>query len=98
MAKRTNIDCGKEGAIGEMLVTVDLMRKGFDVFRAISPSCPCDLIALRGIQMVRVEVTKGRRTGIDGKKLRWCYHNPARYDLLAVWETDGTINYDPIRS
>ena len=33
------------GAISELVVCVDLAKKGYEVFRAISPSCSCDLIA-----------------------------------------------------
>jgi hypothetical protein len=44
------------GAISELVASANLARKGFDVFRAISPACPCDLIAFKGGVSVRVEV------------------------------------------
>lgn len=37
---------GITGAVGELLACVDLARKGFHVFRAVAPSCPCDLLAM----------------------------------------------------
>lgn len=76
------------------MVTYDLMLKGYEVYRAISPSSSCDLIALKGGLAIRVEVTKGTRTG-KVKRLWWPPHIPSRYDLLAVWESDGAITYSP---
>lgn len=40
---------GTVGAISEMMVASDLMGKGFSVFRALSPSCFCDLIAVKNL-------------------------------------------------
>lgn len=44
------------GAISELRVAVDLLAKGYDVFRALSPNCPCDLAILKGERLLRVEV------------------------------------------
>ena len=45
------------GALSELQVAVDLMAKGYHVFRALSPDCPCDLVAFRpGEPPVRIEV------------------------------------------
>lgn len=44
------------GAISELRVAVDLLAKGYDVFRALSPSCPCDLVILKEGRLLRVEV------------------------------------------
>jgi Holliday junction resolvase len=79
--------------MGELLVMHDLMSKDYEVFRAISSGCSCDLVATKGNRMLRVEVTKGQRRG---SKLQWMAHDTTRYDLLAVWETDGTITYTSV--
>ena len=80
-----------EGALGEMLVVADLMCKGYQVFRAVSPSADFDLIVLKGGELKRVEVTKGNmRNG----KLTWPAH-PRPRDILAVWLVDKTIIYSP---
>jgi hypothetical protein len=50
------------GALSELLVATDLMRRGYDVFRALSPSSPCDLIILQGVATQRVEVRTGHRS------------------------------------
>lgn len=44
------------GAISELRVAVDLLAKGYDVFRALSPNCPCDLAILKENKLLRVEV------------------------------------------
>ena len=35
----------------------DLLSAGYDVYRAISASCPCDLAIVKHGQLIRVEVT-----------------------------------------
>ena len=84
-------NCGTEGTLGELIVAADLMRRGYQVFRAISPSCDYDLIILKGTHLLKVEVTKGYR---DKGVLRWPKHYKA-YDVLAVWEINSTITYIP---
>lgn len=44
------------GAISELRAAVDLLSKGFNVFRALSPSCPCDLAVLKDGQLLKIEV------------------------------------------
>ncbi len=82
------------GAVQELLVSVDLLKRGFDVFRAISTGCSCDLIIMKKQTFVtrRVEVTTGH-TQPNGK-ICWPAHDPTNYDLLAV-VVNGTIFYTP---
>jgi len=51
-----NVNAGTKGAISELLVCADLLIKGFNIFRASSPSCPCDLVAINNGKPYRVEV------------------------------------------
>ena len=51
-----NLPTGTVGAISELRASVDLMARGFDVFRALSPTCPADLICLKDGQAITVEV------------------------------------------
>ena len=44
------------GAISELKVAVDLLARGYNVFRALSPSCPCDLAVLKNGKLLRIEV------------------------------------------
>lgn len=80
------------GAIHELAVCVDLMRRGFHVFRAQSPNCPCDLICLDGKDAKRIEVRTGRKTD-DGKPTNVSKPELGLFDILAVVMYDGEIIY-----
>jgi len=58
---------GTCGAASELVACAYLMRAGYEVFRAVSPSTSCDLIACRDGVTKRVEVRSGRyyRRGTD---------------------------------
>lgn len=55
----SGLSTGTVGAAGELLATVDMIAKGYEVFRAVSPSTSCDLIALKDGKLYRVEVRTG---------------------------------------
>lgn len=38
---------GTVGEIGELKVAIDLLSKGFEVFKALSPSASCDIAILK---------------------------------------------------
>jgi hypothetical protein len=55
------------GAIGELVAGADLLRRGYEVFRGLSPACSCDLIASKGGRRpLRVEVRTGWRNAKTG--------------------------------
>lgn len=51
-----DISCGTKGAISELIVCSKLLNDGFSVFRAVSPSEFCDVIAIKGVKMFKIEV------------------------------------------
>ena len=52
---------GSKGAFGELIVSADLLKQGFHVFRSVSPNCPCDLVAMDELGRVsRVEVKSSK--------------------------------------
>lgn len=53
------LSCGTVGALSEILVSADLLKKGYAVFRSLSPACFCDLIAIKGDEMKKIEVRTG---------------------------------------
>lgn len=53
------ISSGTVGAMSEMRIAVDLMEHGYAVFRALSPSCYCDLIATKDGKIYRTEARTG---------------------------------------
>lgn len=56
------LSTGTTGAVSELVASVDLLRKGYEVFRALSPSCSCDLAILKDHQLLRIEVRTGKRS------------------------------------
>lgn len=77
------------GAIQELRVAVDLMRKGYDVFRALSPSASCDLFFIKEGKGHRVEV----RTGyLNSAKALNFSKKKIRAELVAI-VCDGKIEY-----
>ena len=78
----SKLPAGTVGAIAELRVSVDLLSKGYEVFRALNPSCPCDLAILCDNRLFRVEVRTAHRSGYTGK----VYCDPSKkeyYDILA---------------
>lgn len=57
------VSTGTVEAISELRVSVDLLAKGYEVFRALSPSCSCDLTVMKNGELLRIEV----RTAYRGK-------------------------------
>lgn len=47
------------GTINELRVCCDLLSKGYEVFRALSPHCSCDLAILKNGKLLRIEVRAG---------------------------------------
>ena len=88
---------GTIGAIAEIQVCADLMKRGYHVFRAISPSCHCDLVAYKtGETLYRIEVKKGQRSR-DGSLYLPSFtpEYAERYDILALVDDVGIIRYIP---
>jgi hypothetical protein len=81
------------GAISELLVCADLLKKGYEVFRAVSQHCSCDLAILKDKALVRVEV---RTAFMNGKgELNYAKPKPEKSDVLALVLKDGNIFYRP---
>ena len=95
-AARGVLASGTVGAMAELAVCNDLMQRGFDVFRAQSPACSCDLILLGGRGPVRVEVRTGSYI-VNGKlKYSKPLRDRGRQDVYAVVShTTGAIIYEP---
>jgi hypothetical protein len=55
------------GAMSELLVSADLLRRGYDVFRALSQGCYCDLIAVKKNSTLHIEVRTGYTSSTTGK-------------------------------
>lgn len=88
------IPTGSVGAIAEMLVSADLLGRGYHVFRSVSPCCPCDLIAMRaGEPPLMIEVKTGYANA-GGVRCSPTRNNT--YDVLAVViHEEVLVVYDP---
>lgn len=88
------LSTGTVGALHELKVAADLIERGFHVFRALSPSCECDLAFIENRRLFRVEVTTGYRN-VQSGKLIFPPHSPDRYDVLAIVIEGKQIIYQP---
>lgn len=79
--KLKGICAGTVGAIGEFKVAIDLLSKKKEVFRALSPSCSCDLAVIEDNQLKKVEVRTGYIS--PSGKIQYPKKN-IRADILAV--------------
>ena len=69
------------GAFVELLVCQDLMVRGYEVFRCVSPSASFDLVAYKKStkETLRIEV----RTGMKNKSGSYYVNSKGDYDMLA---------------
>lgn len=86
---------GSIGACAEMVVCVDLLRQGYDVFRSVSPNSECDLIISRRGKLCRIEVKSARRIRhrVDYSRKRLSKN---KFDVLAlVFLRNNSVVYQP---
>src|SRR3990167_7042344 len=86
-----HLKSGTVGAYQELREAADLLSKGYDVFRAVSPSCTCDLIALNSSVAIKVEVRTGH---INAKGEPHCPQYSFRADCFAIALRDKIV-YKP---
>jgi PD-(D/E)XK endonuclease len=84
LRRTTGLSPGKVGAISELIVCADLIRRGFEVFRSVSQDCSSDLVVLKDGKIERVEVKTGRSNKLPRN----------RFDILAQ-VVDGVPMYEP---
>lgn len=86
---------GTVGAMHELKVSVDLLHKGFEVFRSVSQSTSCDLLAMRNGKILRIEVKTNYENPENGKKMHVKPKHPEKHDVLAsVYPLSGIV-YTP---
>ena len=55
------------GALSELVACAWLLREGYQVFRNVSPHGPYDVVAIKGDDVIRIDVKTIRRYGSEGK-------------------------------
>ena len=77
------------GAIAELTVAVGLMNVGYAVYRSFSHNAPCDLVAIKGERILRIEVktvgAAGKTPSVDRSK----------FDHLALLMRGSEIRFVP---
>jgi len=69
------------GTIGELVVATDLLKKGYEVYRPLSPSCSADLLVEKEQKIFKIEI----RTGYIQKDGKLVYsHINIRASILAI--------------
>ena len=53
------ISTASRGCHSELFAALDLLKQGFEVFRAINSHCSCDLAILKAGRLLRIEVRTG---------------------------------------
>lgn len=83
---KSDLSTGVKGAIGELAVSQRLLLDGWEVFRALSPACSCDLIIQKNGRLHRLEV---RSAEIYKNEIHASTYN-IRADVIA------SVLYNPI--
>lgn len=89
--QRRSLPTGTVGAISELRVAADLLQRGYAVFRALSPSCPCDLAILWDNRLFKMEVKTASRSGFTNKVTYSMSSNRNSYDILAAVLPDEIV-------
>jgi hypothetical protein len=93
---RLDVPLPTVGAIAELAVAVDLMRRGFSVYRALSPASDCDLAVVKDQQLLRVEVKAGTRQGENSYRANVRPEQEGKFDVLAIYlPAENLVVYKP---
>lgn len=85
-----HLSTGAIGAIGELRAGADLLDKGFEVYRALSPAADADLIVQKDGRYLSIQVRTGHRRADGGLTVP----RHGEYDILAIVLPD-TVVYEP---
>jgi hypothetical protein len=93
--ERVYISPGKTGAVSELVVCADLLRREYEVFRSVSQDCSCDIIILKDGRFIRIEVRTGA-INLDGS-INYAQkpYDIGRSDITAVVLRGREVVYIP---
>jgi len=83
------------GAISELRVAVDLLANGYDVFRSLSSSCPCDLATLKDGKLLRIEVRTVNMSASGNYYRSKCKRDDINNIDVYAWVLPNEIIYEP---
>lgn len=91
----THNDRNMIGAAGEMIVCADLLAVGFEVYRAVSPSQSCDIIAMACGEVWRIESRVSAVNRFNGRNARNRRGaTEGKYDIIAFVLPDRSVSYE----
>lgn len=84
-----------KGAISELEVCKDLMKKGYNVFRALSQSSKFDAIAVKGSRILKLEVRTGNYSKRKNGNLSLGYYKEKNSNkhMVVYTYSDNKIHY-----
>lgn len=85
-----NVNSGRAGAVAELIVALDLMDRGFEVYRPFHNTARFDAIAVIGDKTLRVEV-KSAAVSKSGR-IDCEITNHGHFDILAL-VSNGNVSY-----
>jgi hypothetical protein len=89
-----NLSSSNTGAVSELIVCADLLKKGYEVFRSVSATCSCDVIALRDGICTRIEVRSAQiRLDNNGATVPYNAKDFGRQDVVATLTILGDVTY-----
>ncbi len=94
MNPKPSLSNNTSGVVGEYRVIIDLLVQGYEIFRACSPSCSCDLAILKNGKLLRLEVTTGKYTTTG--KFSTPKHVSEKYDIIATVLHDKIVYNPPL--
>ena len=91
--KENKISKSTVGAIAELIASADLMSKGFQVYRALSPSSDCDILAEKEHKVYKFEIRTGRYNWKGS--LTFPPKSIKAPNLIIITHNDKKIHYVP---
>ena len=82
------------GEMNELLVAIDILKRGHDVYRSITGRGLCDLVAVHRTSGVAIRVEVKTAYNVKGRVLA-SKGNQNKFDIMARVFWDGEIHYDP---
>lgn len=87
---------GTVGAITELFVSAELMKRGYEVYRALSPSCDGDIIAIKNNELHKIEIRSGYyylKTSTGEYKLTYPKAKINGKKLIVMTHSDNKIHF-----
>jgi len=82
------------GEINEMVVCIDLIKRGYQVYRAFEPTHSFDILVIKDGKMLKIEV-KTETVLPSGSRCITKDIDPAKFDVLARVANLSEITYEP---